>query len=472
MNNRIKFYIGILLALTNFIFFSCSDNYPKSKEEPYATDLLSIKIINAGAEGNTIVDGTIDEENKMVSFPRLDTLTDFSAINVDAKVSEGAKITQSVFDFSMSEEESFKTLILRVINQNRYKDYFIKVRKNIPVFGADFEKPIIYNFSGDSIYTSFKSLLTRGTAFDGKYVLIVSRGSLGPHLLKVSDLEKGTILPIKLDLTGITGGTYLYNQGALSGGHIFLASLAGSKATPLKIYFWDTPSSSPKLIADIDLSSIVGSGTRYGDNMSVDLDTTGNGYIYFGDNASQTILRLKVSSYKTVSSPTLIKSNSNATAFMNINLVTESKQYIWSGVRTQIMLTDEVGNVKYTMQQGSIADESIDPRIFTFNQERYLLVCTAGLGSASTATPSLYIYNITKGSSVEDALREFDQSSNHNADFSFSLGGMGNSAPSAQTGYYIKKDKAGNDSILYVFGARTDSGFAICKFPIKQQNDN
>ena len=128
MNNRIKFYIGILLALTNFIFFSCSDNYPKSKEEPYATDLLSIKIINAGAEGNTIVDGTIDEENKMVSFPRLDTLTDFSAINVDAKVSEGAKITQSVFDFSMSEEESFKTLIL--LKSVKTSLFLVQILKN------------------------------------------------------------------------------------------------------------------------------------------------------------------------------------------------------------------------------------------------------------------------------------------------------------------------------------------------------
>ncbi|MFA6727456.1 MAG: DUF4623 domain-containing protein [Prevotella sp.] len=472
MQNRLKYYMGILLVTTSIAVVSCSDDYPKSKEEPYATDLLSVKITNAGADGKTVVDGTVDEDNKMVSFPHLDTLTNFLALNVDAKVSEGAQLSQSVFDFSMAPDESSKTLLLRVTNHTRYKDYFIKVRKNIPVFGADFENPIVYNFSGDSIYSTFKSLLTRGAAFDGKQVLIVTRENTGPHVLKVSDLEKGIISPVRLDLTGVSGGTFAYNEGALCGGHIYIASLAGSQASPLKIYYWDTPISVPQTIANIDLASISGTGSRYGDNMSVDLDPAGNGYIYFGDNASKTILRLKVSGYKTVDSPTVLGSSSEATAFMNINLVPESGQYVWSGVRTPIMLTDEMGNIKYSMQKDHIAAEAIDPRIFTFNKERYLIVCTAGLGSASTATPTVYVYNITKGSTVQEAMETFDNATNHNPDYSFALGGMGNSAPSAQTGYYVEKDEAGNDSILYIFGARADSGFMISKFPIKQQTDN
>ena len=31
----------------------------------------------------------------------------------------------------------------------------MKVRKRVPVFGADFEKPTVYNFSGDNIYSDF-----------------------------------------------------------------------------------------------------------------------------------------------------------------------------------------------------------------------------------------------------------------------------------------------------------------------------
>ena len=40
----------------------------------------------------------------------------------------------------MDEETTEKTQILRIKNHNRYKDYFIRVRKKVPVFGADWEK--------------------------------------------------------------------------------------------------------------------------------------------------------------------------------------------------------------------------------------------------------------------------------------------------------------------------------------------
>ena len=63
-----------------------------------------------------------------------------------------------------------------------------------------------------------------------------------------------------LDLTGVTGGTFSYNMGALANGHVYIASLSGSQASPLKIYYWDTPTSKPEVIADIKVSDIPGAG--------------------------------------------------------------------------------------------------------------------------------------------------------------------------------------------------------------------
>lgn len=173
----------------------------------------------------------------------------------------------------MDEETASKTLVLRIVNQKRYKEYFIRVRKRIPVYGADFEKPTVYDFSGDNIYPDYGSLLTRCASYDGEHVLIVSRKT-APHLLKVSELKKGEIKPIMLDLTGVTGGTYSYNMGALTNGHVYIASLSGSQASPLKIYYWDTPTSKPEVIADIKVSDIPGAGNRHGDNISVNIDKT------------------------------------------------------------------------------------------------------------------------------------------------------------------------------------------------------
>ena len=42
--------IVFVTALLGLVLTSCSDYYPESKEEPYDTDLKTVKITNAGAD--------------------------------------------------------------------------------------------------------------------------------------------------------------------------------------------------------------------------------------------------------------------------------------------------------------------------------------------------------------------------------------------------------------------------------------
>lgn len=460
--------IGFVAVSLGLGLTSCDEDYPKSHIEPYDTELLSVKILNAGANGDKVVEGTIDEAKKTINFPRLDVETNFSALSIGAELSEGAALQSEVMDYSMDEETNERTQVLRVINHNRYKDYLMKIRKRVLVFGADFEKPTVYNFSGDNIYADYGSLLTRCASYDGEYVLVVSRKTQ-PHLLKVSDLKRGETKPILLDLTGVEGGTYKYNMGALVNGHVYIATLSGGKASSLKIYYWDTPSSIPEVVANINVANIPDAGNRHGDNMSVSIDKNGNGYIFFGDNASTSFLRLTVTNHKTVDTPKVLSSNANATLITNVYRIEDTEQYVWSGIRQPITLVDESLGVKYQMGKENIAAEAVAPRIFTFNSERYLIVCTGAHGGASKVTPSLIVYNLTKGNTVEDAMKKFDEGENHNPDYTFILGGSGNGAGVAQTDYYIEKDENGKDVKLCIFGSRTDSGFVICEFPIKQE---
>lgn len=459
--------MAVLLGIS---LVSCEEDYPKSHIAPYDTELLAIKIVNAGADGKTVVEGTIDEANKTINFPRLDVETNFSALSFEAELSEGAELQTPVMDFSMDEETSDKTLILRIVNNKRYKEYFVKVRKRVPVYGADFEKPTVYNFSGDNIYSDYADAAsTRCASYDGEHVLVVSRATQ-PHLLKVSDLKKGEINPILLDLTGVSGGTFSYNMGALSNGHVYLSSLSGAKASPLKIYHWETPDSQPETIANINVGSISGAGNRHGDNASYNIDENGNGFIFFGDNAATDFLRIPVSGYKTVDATAIkvLPSKSDATMVTNVYRVGNTDQYLWSGVRIPVTLVNEsVGEI----YASSIKGEAVAPRIINFNEKRYLLVCTAGQGSASTATIALEIYDLSKGATIEEALRKFDEGDNHNPLYQFKLGGSGNGNALAQTDYYIEKDENGKDAKLCVFASRTGSGFVICEFPIKQEEE-
>lgn len=477
MYNTIK-NIGWIVCALSVSLVSCDEDLPKAQNLEgtsgiYDTEIHAIRITNAGAEGNKVVEGSIDEESKTINFPRLDVQTNFSALAFEADLSKGAVLKEPVMDFTMDEETAEKTSILRIVNNNRYKEYFVKIRKRMPVFGADFEQPTVYNFSGDQIYADFSDAgSTRCASYDGEHVLVVSRATK-PHLLKVSDLKQGKINKIELNLTGVSGGTFPYNMGSIVKGRVYLSTLSGAPASPFKIYYWDNPtdvSKAPVVAANINVATIEGAGARHGDNASYNIDEDGNGYIFFGDNKATSFMRVPVSNYETIdqSQIRIFPSRSDATMVTNVCRIGNTDKYLWGGVRVPVTLVDEGVSPIY---QSSIAGEAVSPKVVEFNKERYLVVCTAGFGGASKASIALEVYNITKGATIEEALQNFDEGENHNPVYQFKLGGSGNANALAQTDFYIEKDEQGNDVKLCLFAARTGSGFVICEFPIKKEED-
>ena len=450
---------------------SCGDNYPGSMDSPYDTDLLAIKILNAGEKGDQVVEGTIDEEKKEVNFPKLDTLTNFSALRLEAKLSDGAQLEKTEIDCKMAPDDEQKKLIIRVLNHNRYKDYFMTVRKHIPSWGAEFKNATVYSFAGDNRYEDFKTLDTRGADFDGQHVLVVTRTDNKPHLLKVADIKAGVINRIPLDLTGVSGGTFPYNMGALANGHIYMATLAIKTKSVLKVYYWETPSSTPEVIFSANLEDILESGKRYGDNMSLNIDKNGDGYIFFGENTAQNILRLTVSDHKNVSEPIILPADPKMKVSMNIYRYENTSDYLYSGLAMPITLSSNAAQKKFSLSAANQPAEAVAARAFMFNNKRYLITCAAGFGSASKATPTLYVYDISKGSNLAEALERFEAASQHEPVYSFILGGTGNSAPSPCTNFYIERDANGKDAKLYLFASRGESGFVIIEAPIAQDKD-
>src|SRR5690554_5070681 len=205
-------------VLTLVAISACKDDYPTSIDSPHQVELTSIKILNAGADGNTVVTGVVDESQKRVTFPRLDPETDFSALRFEIEGSTGAHLEQDVYEVPFLEGESERTIVVKLVNESRFREYFLTIRLLVPVFGADFEKPQVFDFSNNSAgqptYPTFVSLLTRGSGFDGEHVLIVTRAEGGSHLLAVEDLKNDQINPIPLNMDGVAGGTFPVNCGA------------------------------------------------------------------------------------------------------------------------------------------------------------------------------------------------------------------------------------------------------------------
>ena len=472
MIKYISKYWFMAFATMLVLVTACKKEFPENVESSDEVVLKSIKIVNVGADGNGIVEGTIDENRKTVSFPRLDTATDFSQIRFVAEMSNGAKLDQEAYAFDFAEGESVKSRVIKVINNKRFREYMVTLRLLIPVWGADFTKAEIFDYTkndlGNPLYPAFVSLQTRGTGFDGEHVLIVTRNAMGSHLLKVSDLKQNNPTVIPLNLTGVSGGTFRVNVGAQVAGHTYIANLSGnSAASPIKIYHWTDPSAEPELISTFGV--VEGGGARYGDNMSVNLDENGNGYIFMGDNAVSKLIRLKVTNYTTITEPTVLTNASGSTFVMSFNQVGNTPDYIYTGYEAPIRVANESATISYALSNTAVPMKGSDARVITFNQERYLIMTSAARTGSDAVV--LYVYDITKGDNVVDALKLFDAKSDKSPVFQYSLLGPVNAAPSTQTGWYVTKDAEGKDDKLTLYTASADAGFVLIDFPKKKLED-
>jgi hypothetical protein len=457
------------------MMLSCEDDkdYDAIDTSADETVIYSIKLLNAGIDGDEVIDGIVDENTKEITLTRrVAPETDLTKLRFEAKVSDRASLDSVTYNFSVSEGESQRKRVISVVNGLRKREYFVTVRLRVPVFGADFLLPTVYDHSAASnIYPTFTGALTRGSAFDGEHVLIVTRAAAGCHLLKVSDLKNNKIAPINLDMTGVSLGTFTVHSGALANKHVYIANLSGGLASPLKLYYWETPTSVPETILNIDKNTIPGSGARHGDNMSVNIDKNGNGFIFFGDNAATQVLRFTVTNHKTISNPTILPTfaGAKATAYMSYNRVDGTADYIFTGFYAPIALVNESGSVTYTMNAASTPERGSDARVISFNGERYLIMCTAARTGSDVVV--FYVYNLSKGETTAEAMQLFDARVDKSPDYQFSLAGPVNTSPATQTGWYIEKDADGNDDKLYLYAASSDAGFTIFEFPKKIPED-
>ena len=469
---------GLMLACIGLASFtSCSEDFPGNIESDKYTDLKSIRIVNAGASGSEILEGTIDENTKSITFPRIDTLSDFDNIKFEAVTSDGAKLEKDVFEIPYESGDTQKEIYLKVINSPRFKEYKATVRFKVPVYGANFETPTVFDYSvnalGNPIYESFVTANTRGSGFDGKHVLVIDRGAAGAHLLEVAKLKNNITERIPLNMSGVSGGTFTINMGAQAHGHTYIANLSGGITSPLKIYHWANPSQAPDLVVNINVANLVGAGVRNGDTFSINVDKNGNGYAFFMSGTGQ-IIRIKISDFANGAEPTVIVPKINYEQWGHFSQIGETESYILSGHSQPMSLVNNAGSISYTLKAASLPRSTSDVKIFTFNGNRYMLGITVPRNAPTTGAV-LNLYDITKGANIVDALTALEQTAVNGAVapavFSHTISTAVNASPGTQAGYYIMKDDAGKDEKLMIYGATTQGGFAIIEFGLAVAED-
>jgi hypothetical protein len=232
----------------------------------------------------------------------------------------------------------------------------------------------------------------------------------------------------------------------------------------LKLYHYATPASVPELI--LDFNGVINETTtvagRFGDNMSMDLDENGNGYVYFVSHNAAGILRFTVTNFNQVGEPAFNAEAPAAAYYGYYNQVGNENAYLFtSTTMAQIQLRDKDGTLLTSLDKLNGADHGTDPHIINYNSGRYLIM-TSGRQQSSWSNPTLYIYDISEGFNTEAAIVAYNKTHPEPV-YTCQLGEATQAACNGIAAW------AAVDGKLCILAAGPKVGFVLIEFPKNQK---
>ena len=363
-----------------------------------------------------------------------------------------------------------------------------------PTPGADIASAVVHDFSvaTGNAPAEFAAENTRGTDFDGEHVLVVSRnddGTAFPHLYKVADLLADNAgNKIALNTTGIEGGTHVVSSGSLNHGHIYICNLTTALSTvdPLKVYHYADANATPEVwswdgvLGVTEDGDTIGAPARLGDNISVNIDESGNGYAFFcgQEGSAEKVYRVQITNFNQFSNPTELILDVPFPYYGYINEAPEAGQYVFkSHYMAVIRLMDANGtplmeDVELDVTESGLNPRSgVDPHVIMFNRGRYLVFSTPyNNGKRIGAGPGLFVQDITDGIDTKAALIKwsemlYDEEIFWEPTYHYSLDPTEPDANKTVGACAAQCNAAEVDGKLVVFTAATKAGFALIEFP-------
>ena len=217
-----------------------------------------------------------------------------------------------------------------------------------------------------------------------------------------------------------------------------------------------------------------------GDNISVNIDESGNGYAFFcgQEGSAEKVYRVQITNFNQFSNPTELILDVPFPYYGYINEVPEAGQYVFkSHYMAVIRLMDANGtplmeDVELDATESGLNPRSgVDPHVIMFNRGRYLVFSTPyNNGKRIGAGPGLFLQDITDGVDTKAALIKwsemlYDEEIFWEPTYHYSLDPTEPDANKTVGACAAQCNAAEVDGKLVVFTAATKGGFALIEFP-------
>lgn len=470
---KILKYMGLLI-LPIALAVSCENEpvYPDTSQ--YKTEITSIKIVNGGLSGTETIVGTVNENKKEISFPEVHKDSDLSKVKFEITATDDrAQLDSLEYNFVVAEGYSEKVRTIKIVNSTRFREYYVTIRLDLPVWGADFtqSKVKVYDYTPAALPEGTyaegsidKPVYNTDAAYGRQYgisldnVLIVNRVASGPGLVKLSDIKEGNIGNFT-PLAGSEAAADVWNTcgGVISNGHVYISNGTPWHAT-LSIRCWEEnePATNPVVMKyDYPVTP-----RRYDGVLSGNIDATGNGYFFISGNTNvpqeEKLARFSVTGFSTLSKVDLLPAPSTQVpgSWATFNNVPGKDEYLYSGYNPNqcpTRLMSSSGSLLYTIPIATFPQTSAVANVVVFNQERYLMVMDQVKGLFS-------VYDITMGASTQEAL----ESMSTRALLTYELGAVPSTNASMTTDWV-----ADGDDTLYLIAGGVQAGFVVFEIPKK-----
>ena len=359
--------------------------------------------------------------------------------------------------------------------------------------GADFSKLKLYDFTGANRPSLFDGeLKARHATMDLNYVFIAGREEYDPiYIFELADLQANSMgTPIPLNTGDVFMPTYFGRaSGRYTQGHIYCAN-AVLGAGNVKIIHWDM--ANPRSNPAPEQIALVPVPARYGDNMSVNIDASGNGDIFLNGSGQVPLMRVPVTNFTTIGDPQPITPQKMGTdgiepmdaqvgPYATFHKVDgQANEYMLAGSASPLKLVNRDAGLIYQVKSFTNNMDGCAAQIVSFNEARYLITWNGVRVEMTATNPDpdfdfvLAIYDISRGATTADALMGFDSKNEveedgvtvyrPEPDYSFTVKITEKSLAGGGASVHIDFAKDGDDK-LYIVGSVTFGGFVIIELP-------